>query len=146
MHRTMISRSQGDKLELGLPLCNLFNHTRGIPRQQLLCEPLLFTPKMQVVCAGFAVRAATGPNSRSRRALLQVSKTGKKELDVSPDSSWLLGWCRRGGEGGVHLTSRKRLPGLFKVSLRPGFLECLDRHRDIFSGHVGLSSGLVKHT
>jgi len=36
MHRTMISRSQGDKLELDLPLCNLFNHTGGFPSQ---CVP-----------------------------------------------------------------------------------------------------------
>ena len=54
MHRTMISRSQGDKLELDLPPCNLFNHTRGIPRQQSLCETPLFSPKKQVVCTGFA--------------------------------------------------------------------------------------------
>ena len=52
MHRTMISRSQGDKLELDLPPCNLFNHTRAIPPQQLLCETPFSPRKSELFARG----------------------------------------------------------------------------------------------
>lgn len=52
MHRTMISGSQGDKLKLDLPLCNLFNHTRGIRRQQRLCKTPFSTSQKVLFARG----------------------------------------------------------------------------------------------
>jgi len=103
---------KGPKQEKGNPASDripsrYFHGAKGgtrIPTGLLPPRPL-FTLKMPVGCAGFAVRTA-----------------------FPLFAECLIGFdCCRKGPIGLQLTSRKRLPGLFQVPLRPAFLERFDR-------------------